>query len=223
MNSRSTAPWKAAGKSPEMPKPRAVVFDLGKVLLDFDYDIAIQKMASHCAMPPAELHSLLNQSPLLYRYETGLITTPAFFAEVKRLSRFAPEFSVFELIFGNIFSPVPEMIALHHSIRAAGLPTAIFSNTNEMAVRHIRQNYPFFSEFDHHIYSFEHKAMKPSAAIYELVEKTLGLHGPEILYIDDRHENAEAGRARGWTVIHHQTPAATIATVKSLLPSLSLS
>src|SRR5436190_3659110 len=184
-----------------MQKPKAVVFDLGKVLLDFDYAIAIKNMAVHCSLAPGDLNKLLNQSTLLHRYETGLITTNEFFEEVKRLSKFCREFEIFAPIFGNIFSPIPEMIELNRQLRSRDIPTYIFSNTNELAVSHIRATYPFFAEFSAHIYSFEHRAMKPHPSIYEVVEKTAATVGPDILYVDDRLENIEEGIRRGWRTI----------------------
>jgi putative hydrolase of the HAD superfamily len=199
-----------------MRRPQAVVFDLGKVLLDFDYGIAIKKMAAHCTLTAEELHKVLNQSTLLHRYGTGLMTSNEFFAEVKRLSTFCQDFSTFEPIFGDIFSPIPEMIELNRRLRASGLSTYIFSNTNELAVSHIRRSYPFFSEFSGYVYSFEHRAMKPHPSTYEEVEKTTGQNGSGILYIDDRLENIQEGARRGWTTIHHHSPKETILQVENL-------
>jgi HAD superfamily hydrolase (TIGR01509 family) len=200
-----------------MRKPKAVVFDLGKVLLDFDYSIAVKNIAVHCSLSPEELHKLLNQSTLLHCYETGLMTSNEFFKEVKGLSKFCRDFETFAPIFGNIFTPIPEMIDLNSQLRSRGVPTYIFSNTNELAVSHIRATYPFFAEFSAHIYSFEHRAMKPHPSIYEVVEKTAATVGPDILYVDDRLENIEEGIRRGWRTIHHQSPAQTISQVKDLL------
>lgn len=199
-----------------MNKPKAVVFDLGKVLLDFDYSLVARKMAPHCSLAEAEVEKVLNQSTLLFRYETGHMTTGEFFEEVRRLTSFCQPFDTFEPIFGDIFTPVPGMIALNDALRRAGVPTFIFSNTNEMAVKHIRGTYPFFREFDGHIYSYEHRAMKPDLRIYEVVERHARAQGAEILYIDDRLENVEAGAARGWQTIHHTAPGETIPRVKTL-------
>ena len=106
------------------------------------------------------------------------------------------------------------MIALHAAVRRAGLPTYIFSNTNDLAMVHIRHNFPFFANFDGYILSYEVKAMKPDAKIYEALEQTTGKRGAEILYLDDRPENVEAGAARGWQVILHSDPAKTRAIVE---------
>jgi phosphoglycolate phosphatase-like HAD superfamily hydrolase len=52
----------------------AVVFDLGKVLVDFDYSIAARKIAARSARPPENLHGSLGSSPLLVEYESGWLT-----------------------------------------------------------------------------------------------------------------------------------------------------
>lgn len=199
-----------------MCKPKVVVFDLGKVLLDFDYAKATSKMAPFCSVPETELHRIINQSPLLHRYETGLISTSDFFSEIQKLSSFCHDFHQFEPLFGDIFSPIPEMIELNRSLRSQRIFTAIFSNTNEMAVRHITRSYSFFREFDHYIYSFQHRFMKPAAEIYRIVESTVNASGPEILYIDDRLENVQTGEKIGWQTLHHTSPTTTIPIVQKL-------
>lgn len=199
-----------------MQAPQVVVFDLGKVLLDFDYGIAVRNMLRHCSVTEAELLKILHESELLCRYETGRLSTAGFFEEVRRASSFCHGQDVFEPMFGDIFKPIPEMIALNEALREASVPTYIFSNTNDMAVRHIRERYPFFAKFHHYIFSYEHGAMKPSPAIYEVVERETGASGAGIVYIDDRLENVEQGTARGWRTIHHSAPAATVPRVKAL-------
>ncbi|MGD0253819.1 MAG: HAD-IA family hydrolase [Verrucomicrobiota bacterium] len=94
------------------------------------------------------------------------------------------------------------------------MPTYIFSNTNDLAVEHVRRNFPFFKNFDGYIYSYEVGVMKPEAKIYEALEKLAGRHGAEILYLDDRPENVVAGAARGWRTILHESPDKTRAAVE---------
>jgi HAD superfamily hydrolase (TIGR01509 family) len=101
------------------------------------------------------------------------------------------------------------MVALHAELRQRGIPTYIFSNTNELAVRHIRGRFPFFSQFDGYVYSYEHHAMKPDAKIYQVLERLSGHAGSAILYVDDRAENIQAGRQQGWQAILHESPDAT--------------
>ena len=200
-----------------MKKPEAVVFDLGKVLLDFDYARFANHVLHKCGVPAESILNAVNQSELLVRYETGLLTSQEFFAEVKRACSFTGEYHEFEPIFGDIFSEIPEMIALHARIRDRGIPTYIFSNTSEIVIKHIRATYPFFNTFTDYILSYEHRSVKPQPKIYEVVEKRSGRKGDALLYIDDRLENIEHARERGWQTIHHVSVPATMKTVEELL------
>jgi HAD superfamily hydrolase (TIGR01509 family) len=199
-----------------MTRPEVVVFDLGKVLVDFDYSIAARRIAARSKTPPGDVQHFIDHSPLLFRYETGSITRQEFFAEVCQTTSFQGDLDEFGQFFADIFSPMDEMIELHTRLRQQGIPTFVFSNTNDLAVAHIRRKFPFFSRFDGYVLSYEHGSMKPSARLYEVVEATTGRTGKQLLYLDDRLENVEVGAARGWQVIHHQSGKASIKRVEAL-------
>jgi len=194
--------------------PKVVVFDLGKVLLNFDYGIAIKRLQTRCKISTGELRGLIDQSPLLYRYETNLLSSEQFFAEIQASSGFCGDFAEFGEMFADIFSPIKPMVRLHRDLCARKIPTYIFSNTNDLAVRHIRDRFSFFQKFHGHILSYEHNAMKPDPRIYQIVERCTGHNDAALLYIDDRPENISAGMARGWQTILHETPARTRAAVR---------
>ncbi|MHC1763704.1 MAG: HAD family hydrolase [Verrucomicrobiia bacterium] len=196
-----------------MTPPKAVIFDLGKVLLDFDYGIAVTRLQQRCRVSLAELQTLINQSPLLLQYEANRLSTAQFFAEIQGASGFCGTFEEFREGFEEIFSAVQPMIELHRELRARKVPTYVFSNTNEIAVQHIRERFPFFRNFDGYILSYEHNGMKPEPRLYEVVERTAGFSGPDLLYIDDRPENIETGRQRGWRTILHTAPELTRAAI----------
>ncbi|MDQ6631074.1 MAG: HAD family phosphatase [Verrucomicrobiota bacterium] len=196
-----------------MPVPSIVVFDLGKVLVDFDYQIAIQKITARSSVNSCEVQKLIDESPLLCRYETGSITTEMFFDEAQKGSGFSGDLMEFGALFSDIFSPIEPMIEFQAALREQGISTYIFSNTNELAVKHIRERFPFFKTFSDYIFSYEHGAMKPDEKLYRVVEKISGCRGEEILYLDDRAENIEAGKKLGWQTVWHQTPAKTLRSV----------
>ncbi len=195
-------------------KPSIVVFDLGKVLVDFDYSIAGRRLAAKSKTSPAEIQKFLDHSPLLYRYETGLMTRQEFYDEVRRVAGYSGSLGEFASFFADIFTEMPEMTALHAALRSKGIPTYIFSNTNDMAIEHIRSAFTFFANFDGYIFSYEVGAMKPAAKIYEALEKLSGKRGAEIIYLDDRQENIDAGAARGWQVILQTEPAKSRAAIE---------
>jgi HAD superfamily hydrolase (TIGR01509 family) len=198
-----------------MKNSPVVVFDLGKVLLDFDFGIAARKIAQRSGRSPQEIEALINQSPLLYRLESGRMSEVEFFEEIRRASGFLGDLAEFERLFAEIFAPIPAMVELHATLRSRGVRTFIFSNTNGFAIRHVRRDYPFFAEFDDYILSYEHGAMKPAPSIYEVVEQKTARRGADIFYIDDREENFLAGRERGWSAIFHTDPAKTRQALRS--------
>ncbi|MBI3881547.1 MAG: HAD family phosphatase [Verrucomicrobia bacterium] len=195
--------------------PLAAVFDIGKVLLDFDYRIAARAIAAQASATPEEVFAQLNaHSELLREYETGLMSTPDFYARVSGLTGYRGALADFRQVFADIFTPIGPIIALHAQLHARGVPTYIFSNTNEMAIAHIRAAFPFFRNFTDYVLSYEQTAMKPHPRIYEAVEKITSVPRERLLYIDDRPENVEEGARRGWQAIHHTDNAATIDAVK---------
>jgi putative hydrolase of the HAD superfamily len=199
-----------------MSVPKVVVFDLGKVLVDFDYQIAAAKLAPRAKFTLQQVSQALDHSPLLYRYETGLMTDEQFAVEVCSLCGFSGTLDEFYGAFADIFSEIEPMTAMQAALRANGVPTCIFSNTNGVAVGHIRRRFPFFAGFDHYILSYQEGAMKPEAKIYAAVERAMGRAGEEIVYLDDRAENVQGGLERGWRVILHESPEKTIPALRQM-------
>lgn len=197
-----------------MKIPEVVVFDLGKVLVDFDYNIAARKISRQGRITPEEIPKFVDHSPLLFRFETGLMTKEEFFTEICTATGFRGEINEFCCHFSDIFSPIEPMIEWQRTLMQKGIPTYIFSNTNELAIRHIRQSFPFFANFSDYILSYEHRAMKPDAKLYEVVERLSGKRGDAILYLDDRPENVAAGAARNWQTILHESPEKTLQLVR---------
>src|SRR2546421_9218493 len=87
-----------------MPKPKAVIFDLGKVLLDFDYSIAGRKIAARSNLSAADVQEFIDHSPLLCRFETGRIGKEQFFAEVQARTGFRGTSAEFSEFFADIFT-----------------------------------------------------------------------------------------------------------------------
>jgi len=199
-----------------MTKPGVVIFDLGKVLLDFDYRQAAGRIAERSKLTPEQVMNTVAASPLLLRYETGLLDSRSFFDAICEATGFCGTYAEFAPAFGNIFEPIQPMVNFQLSLKQAGIPTYIFSNTNDLAVAYIRQHFPFFNGFTGYFLSYELGVMKPEAAIYEIVEQITGRKGQDLLYIDDRPENTEAGAARQWQVITHTSPADTIKQAAAL-------
>jgi HAD superfamily hydrolase (TIGR01509 family) len=199
-----------------MIAPFVVVFDLGKVLVDFDYAIAGRQITAKSNMSLPELAQYFTQSPLFTQYETGTVTTQQFYDEIRRVTGFRGTLEEFGQCFADIFVEIEPMVQLQAALRQRGLPAYIFSNTNELAADHIRRTFPFYGNFDGYILSYQHGAMKPDARLYDVVEHACARRGADLLYLDDRPENVAAGAARGWQVILHESPEKSRAAIEKL-------
>jgi FMN phosphatase YigB (HAD superfamily) len=193
-----------------------VAFDLGKVLVDFDYSIAARKVAARSTKPLDNLIFLLSTSPLIVQYECGQITRREFYEKVRDAAGFQGSLEQFGGYFADIFTEIPPMIALQAELRRRGFRIYIFSNTNDLAIEHVDKNFPFLKNFDGYIYSNVVGAMKPDAKIYAALEQMCGRKGADIVYLDDRAENVAAGAARGWQAILHETPEKSRAAIEKL-------
>jgi FMN phosphatase YigB (HAD superfamily) len=185
------------------------IFDLGKVLVDFDYTIAARKIAARSAGAPQDLHAFLGSSPLLVEYESGRLTRQKFYEAVRDAIGFHGDLAEFGGYFAEIFSEMTGTIALQAELRQRGFKSYIFSNTNDLAIEHVRRDFPFFANFDGYILSYEIGAMKPQPEIYAAMEKMCGRSGADLIYLDDRAENIAAGAAHGWRAILHESPEKT--------------
>jgi FMN phosphatase YigB (HAD superfamily) len=197
-------------------KPKAVVFDLGNVLLDFDYRRTVKRIQERCKISPDELFGLLGNSEVFQQFEGGVIQPNEFFNEVQRVACYDGSFEEFAEFFGDVFTESPQMIQWHADLMRRGVPTYILSNTNDLSIRFIRKRFPFFANFTDYVLSYEHRVMKPSTRIYEILEERAGLRGPDLFYVDDREENIRAAAARGWQAVHHLQPQVTLDIARSV-------
>ncbi len=183
-------------------KISAVCFDLGKVLLDFDWKIMLRRIAEQSPLPPEEISRRLSNNPNLLHYETGSVTTREFFSYFKKLTEFRGTIDELRAFFCEIFTPLSEHIALA-ALLAPHYPLAIISNTSEAHIAYVEAKYSFFTLFRARIYSHQVGTMKPRPEIYQAALAALGGVDPlEALLIDDLEPNILGAAKLGWQTIH---------------------
>jgi putative hydrolase of the HAD superfamily len=183
-------------------KISAVCFDLGKVLLHFDWQIMLQRIAAKTSLPLEDIMRLLKEDPQVITYEIGGISSTKFFSHLKKLLHYKGTAKELRGCFTEIFTPMPDHIALAAQL-APYYPMAIISNTNEAHIVHAEATYSFFSLFHARIYSHQVKTMKPKPEIYQAALTALGGIDPlEALFIDDLEVNVLGASQLGWQTIH---------------------
>jgi putative hydrolase of the HAD superfamily len=183
-------------------KISAICFDLGKVLLHFDWKLFLDRIAMKSPLSPEEITQRLMKDPNLMRYELGELTSAKFFANQKKLLEYKGTAKELRAAFADIFTPMTEHIALA-AMLAPHYPLAIISNTNDAHIAHAEATYSFFSLFRARIYSHQVKLAKPDPAIYRAALDALGGIDPlEALFIDDLEANVLGASKIGWQTIH---------------------
>jgi len=180
-----------------MADKRTLIFDLGKVIIPFDFERGYRAIAGDCGLPPAEIRSRIASTDLVVRLETGLIEPDDFVAQVSELVGFAGTYADFCSHWTAIFLPetlIPESLitALKGRFRLL-----VLSNTNAIHIEMVRERYPILSHFDHLVLSHEVKAMKPDPRIYADALTHAQAEPAECFFTDDIPDYVAGARLAG--------------------------
>jgi FMN phosphatase YigB (HAD superfamily) len=178
---------------------KAVVFDLGNVLIDFDHRIAAGKIASFTAKAPEEIFRLFFDSPLTADFESGKIPPQEFFCQVKKLLGLKIGYAQFVPIWNEIFFVTDKNRAVYELavLLRRKFKVGLLSNINILHLDYLQKNFSVFDVFDKIITSCELGVQKPDAVIYSKAVEALGADFRETFYTDDRPELVEQARALG--------------------------
>ncbi|MFA5357188.1 MAG: HAD family phosphatase [Candidatus Omnitrophota bacterium] len=180
-------------------KIKAVIFDLGNVLVDFDHMIAARRISEFTDKAPRDIFDLFFDSELTALFEEGKISVPDFFSGVKSMLNSRLDYERFLPIWNEIFFLSENNRAVYElaKILKGRYKTALLSNVNTLHFDYLRNNFPVFDVFDKIITSFEAKARKPEPSIYNKALEALGSSPGETFYTDDRKELVESARGLG--------------------------
>ncbi|MCX5668522.1 MAG: HAD family phosphatase [Candidatus Omnitrophica bacterium] len=178
---------------------KVVLFDLGRVLVDFDHLRSAQRMAAFCSKTPRQIYDLFFESSATIAFEAGKITPEDFYLQVKQMLDLKLSYVSFEPIWNDIFFLSVKnrsVFSLVNNLRA-NYKTAMLSNINILHHEYLKKNFPVFGVFDKVFLSFQLGFVKPDKEIYNLVIRDLGVSPQEIFYTDDRPELVKSAKSLG--------------------------
>ncbi|MCH1503401.1 HAD family phosphatase [Verrucomicrobiales bacterium] len=191
------------------PMIEKVLFDLGNVLLRFDFDRAYKAMAEHGAHVPTLKDESMDA--LKIEYETGAISNEEMYQRTAVLSGYHGSQEHFEQSWEDIFQENAPMVDFLRSLQTRGIPRYLLSNSNDLHVRHVETAYAVLEPFNDIIFSHQAKAMKPDEMIFEKAIAQFGLEPSKTAYIDDLADNIATGRRLGFQCIHYNPDAHDVA------------
>jgi HAD superfamily hydrolase (TIGR01509 family) len=178
-------------------KIEALLFDLGKVLIDFDFEIGLRSMLASCLTPRDKFEAVLWDEKWMRRYERGEISTEDFHKYLCDSASLNMDLARFQETWSSIFLPDPIVSEDILLALKANYPLILVSNTNHGHAEFIRDKYNIFNHFDHLIFSHEVGSLKPDRRIFESAIAASGRSPGNLFFTDDREENVLAAREMG--------------------------
>ena len=181
-----------------MAAPRAVVFDVGHVLYDWDIRYLYRKLiadrarlewfVTHVVTPAWHFQHDAGR-PVA---DTSAELAARYPAEADLIAAYGPRW------LETLGDPIPGMIELVAELDAAGVPLYAITNFSAEFWAMFRPTAPVFDRFRDIVVSGEERLTKPDKAIYALALRRFGLAAGEGLFVDDRAENVTAASASGF-------------------------
>jgi putative hydrolase of the HAD superfamily len=172
------------------------LFDIGRVLLDFDFESSLARL-----LPPGTSDATARLQRLLDRkdeFESGRIDVDSYTNWALEVLESDATPDEFHHAWRHIFTPNEPMWRRVRQLSADGHRLILFSNINAIHVPWIYDEFPEFHLFDDAVMSFRTGFIKPDPEIYHYAIAYHNIIPAETLYIDDLPQNAATGRALGF-------------------------
>jgi 2-haloacid dehalogenase len=188
----------------------AVVFDVGRVIVEWDMRLLIRKLIAD----EAEVEHVYRHvvSPEWhFRHDAGEPLADLVSARITEFPQYEAVIRAYATRFTEtIPGPVPGTIELIEALHAREVPLYAITNFAAAFWPPFRAEWPVVERFRDVVVSGVERIAKPDPAIYGLAAQRFG-HAPErMLFVDDNRDNVEAARALGWQA-HHFVDAETLA------------
>jgi putative hydrolase of the HAD superfamily len=192
-----------------MPKLRAVIFDIGRVLIRVDIQRVKSSLAQGLPFTPEELWSAIEKDPRWPDWQEGRMSPRDWHLHLSKRFSLSLDFEQFKNVWNSALDPEP----IHKASLFSGLSKnhrlGLLSNTDPIHVEKLESTYDFFAYFPKSVrtYSCLVGASKPDPLIFREALRACKVGAAEAVYIDDIPAYVEAARRLGFTGVHYQSPA----------------
>jgi glucose-1-phosphatase len=203
---------------------RAVIFDIGRVLVKVDVPRAIEGLSKGISMSPAELWSAIEKDPRWHDWQEGRISPHDWHLHVTKRLGSPLKFDEFRAAWNRSLDPTPLQTEDLFQTLSKKHKLAVLSNTDPIHVAHLESTFSFFHFFPPptRIYSCSVRASKPSPVIFQAALKAVKTPAAQAVFIDDILEYVEAARSLGLHAFQYLNPGQLRSDLRSLDPSLAI-
>jgi HAD superfamily hydrolase (TIGR01509 family) len=195
---------------------KAVIFDLGRVLVYYDHTITLAGINRITNATPAELRDI--SLMVLQTMGTGKMDGPEFFDFLCQKTEVYVTYDEFESIFcrsqARNDAALAYAMALH---KRPQVKVGVISNTNAIHAGWLRGNLPELAIFDSVILSNEVGLLKPDPGIYKLSLQQLKTAPQNALFIDDVAQNVAGAESIGIKGLLHENWSKTRTIIETWL------
>lgn len=185
-----------------MPDIRAVIFDLGGVMVRLVWHrAAFRRLAENARLSPDEAFGWFGADGRAEALNRGALTPARLYRDARDAFGLTLSEEEFRAGWTAIFEPHPGMSALFAEV-AARVPVGILSDTDPWHWAALETLLaPAVARVAHPTLSFREGLIKPDAALYRRAAGHVGMPPSACLFIDDRPGNVDGARAVGMDAV----------------------
>jgi glucose-1-phosphatase len=182
---------------------KAVIFDLGNVLVNYDGKDTFLGISELTAVPLETIFA--HYQTIDHAFGTGELSGPDYYELVKQTFGLEASYNTFAATFCRNQQRNEQALAFARQLQAqVNVAVGIISNTNEIHAGWLHANLPELKQFGSVVLSNEVGLLKPDPAIFELALSQLHISPAQALFVDDMAENVVGGTAVGLTGHLHE-------------------
>jgi glucose-1-phosphatase len=199
-------PKKPAPTTLEPKKRRAIIFDIGRVLVRLDIAGAMGGLAGMISLTPQETWAAIEHDPRWHDWQEGRVSPRDWQLDICRRLGVNLTFEQFSEIWNRVLDPTPLLDGAFLESLSKRYCLAVLSNTDPIHVAELEKRFDFFRFFKHRVYSCVVGASKPSPLIFRAALQACKTTADNAIYIDDIPAYVEAAQQLGMTGIVFQSP-----------------
>ena len=199
------------------PEIKAIIFDFGNVLLEWNPRYVYQR---YFPDDPDAIESFLHDVNFM---EWNLLQDKgrSFVEGVAVLSRQHPQYAhLIQAYHDNWIDSLGEAIAgtvsILEQLKKAGYKLYGLTNWSAETFPRARQRHGFFDLLDDMVISGEVGHVKPDPEIFQILLERIGRPARECLFIDDALANVQQAQRMGFVTVHFESPEQLKTVLKEL-------